>query len=146
MVIYNMICKKNHQFEGWFPSAEGYEEQVARDQVSCPVCGDTAVEKRPHACAIRTKKDRKEARRQSDHAAVQPLSEVDAKEMLLRLHHYVRENFEDAGPHFAERARKIFHGEVEQKSIFGTVTADEREELDSEGVPYAVLPKPELDS
>jgi hypothetical protein len=146
MVIYNLICKQNHQFEGWFPGAEGYEERVARDQVSCPICGDTSVQKLPHACAIRTKKEPTEKRRQSVNTVGQPVSESDAKELLLRLHHHVRENCEDVGPRFAEQARRMFNGEVDKRSIYGVATPSEREELETEGVPHIVLPKPELDS
>ena len=28
MVVYNLICKKNHQFEGWFPSFEDFQKQA----------------------------------------------------------------------------------------------------------------------
>ena len=147
MVIYNLTCKKNHQFEGWFPSSEGFEEQVKLKQVSCPVCSSTAVKKLPHACAIHTNKnERRIKRRQSSRAPAQVTSESDAKEIFLRLNHYVRENFEDVGPRFAEEARKVFNGESEKRSIYGTANSSEREELDSEGVPYVTLPKPELDS
>ena len=57
MVVYDLICEAEHPFEGWFPSAEGYEKQAARRQISCPVCGTTNVVKLPHACAIHTKKE-----------------------------------------------------------------------------------------
>jgi hypothetical protein len=62
--------------------------------------------------------------------------------MLFRLRHYVQENFEDVGPRFAEEARAIFYGDKEKKSIHGTATGEEREQLDEEGVPYLILPKP----
>lgn len=147
MVIYNLSCKKNHQFEGWFPSSEGFEEQVKLKQISCPVCSSTVVHKLPHACAIHTnKKEGGKKRRQSSRAPSQSISESDAKELFLRLNHYVRDNFEDVGPHFAEEARKIFNGESEKRSVYGTANSSEREELDAEGVPYMSLPKPELDS
>lgn len=134
MVVYDLICEQEHQFEGWFPSAEGYEEQVVGQQISCPVCGTTKVVKLPHACAIHTK------------SPSRPLTEAEAREVLLRVHHYVRENFEDVGSRFPEEARRQFHGEAEKKAIYGTATSEERGELDADGVPYAILPKPELDS
>jgi hypothetical protein len=28
MVVYNLICKKNHPFEGWFPSFEDFQKQA----------------------------------------------------------------------------------------------------------------------
>ncbi|MFQ5852347.1 MAG: DUF1178 family protein [Candidatus Binatia bacterium] len=146
MVVYDLVCQKNHRFEGWFPSAEGYEEQASHNQISCPVCGVTKVAKLPHACAIRTKREEKGDQPEGEKAPSPPLTKADVKETLLRLHHYVRENFEDVGPLFAEEARKIFYGKVKKRPIHGTVTAKEREELDDDGIPHVVLPKPELDS
>lgn len=145
MVVYDLICDQEHQFEGWFPSAEGYQEQAAARQVECPSCGSTNIVKLPHACAIHTKKESSPKRRRSKQAS-RPLTEAEAKEALLRVHHYVTENFENVGSRFAEEARKQFQGEADKKGIYGTATSDERGELDSEGVPYAILPKPELDS
>ena len=144
MVVYDLICKKNHRFEGWFPSFEGYQEQAAKGQISCPTCGTTEVEKIPHACAVHINREGKKD--QVEKAPSPPLSEAEAKENLLRLHHYVRENFEDVGARFAEEARAIFYGRSEKIPIYGTSTAEEREELDEEGIPYATLPKPVLDS
>ncbi len=146
MVVYDLICEQEHQFEGWFPSADGYEEQAAGQQISCPVCSTTKVVKLPHACAIHTKKVKKNKQPRRSKAPSRPLTEAEAKEALLHVHHYVRENFEDVGSRFPEEARKQFHGEVEKKAIYGTATSEERGELDSDGVPYATLPKPELDS
>ena len=145
MVIYNLLCKKKHEFEGWFPSFEGFQEQAGKGLISCPSCGSTDVEKLPHACAVHLKKEAT-ARPQAAAPAAAPLSEADVKELLVRMHQYVRENFEDVGPRFATEARAIFHGEKEEKPIHGSATPEERQELDDEGVPYGILPKPKLDS
>ncbi len=144
MVVYDLTCKRNHCFEGWFPSFEGYQEQAARGEISCPTCGTTAVEKVAHACAVHINREGKKA--QPEKAPSLPLSEAEAKEALICLNHYVRENFEDVGPRFAEEARAIFYGRSEKKPIYGASTAEEREDLDEEGIPYISLPKPELDS
>ena len=66
--------------------------------------------------------------------------------MLLRVHHYVKENFEDVGPRFAEEAKQIHKGEAAERPIHGTATLSEVKELAEEGVPCMPLPKPELDS
>jgi hypothetical protein len=146
MVVYDLICKKSHRFEGWFPNFESYQEQVAKRLVSCPTCGTTKVEKLPHACAIVSRRGDKEQSKEPEQAERNPvpqtMTEAEAKEMLFRLRHYVQENFEDVGPRFAEEARAIFYGDKEKKSIHGTATGEEREQLDEEGVPYLILPKP----
>ena len=66
--------------------------------------------------------------------------------MLLQVHHYVKQNFEDVGSRFAEEARQIHQGKSEERPIHGTATAKETAELAEEGVPFVALPKPELDS
>jgi hypothetical protein len=146
MVVYDLICEKDHKFEGWFQNFEGYQKQAAASLISCPSCGSTAVEKLPHACAVHVKKDAPKTPPVNKNPALPALTPADVNEMLIRLNQYVRENFQDVGPRFAEEARAIFHGETEEKPIHGSATQEEREELDEEGVPYGILPKPKLDS
>jgi hypothetical protein len=149
MVIYDLICKKNHRFEGWFPNFEAFQEQVAKELISCPNCGTTKVEKLPHACAVISSRGEKETVKAPEQAQKteppKPMTETDFREMLFRLQHYVRANFEDVGPRFAEEARAIFDGRTEPKPIHGTATPEERRDLDEEGVPYLILPKPNTD-
>jgi len=146
MVVYNLICKKNHRFEGWFPSFEDYQKQAAKAQISCPTCGSKKIEKMPHACAVHVKKESNPPPKKSKPAPPAEPTPAEIKELLLRAHHYVRENFEDVGPRFAEEARQIFHGKADKRAIHGTSTPAETAQLDEEGIPYSILPKPELDS
>ncbi len=147
MVIYNLLCKKKHTFEGWFPSFEDFQKQADKKLISCPTCGTNKVEKVPHACAVHVKKEQPtpplEKPKQTPPA---PPSPAEFKEMLLKVHHYVKENFEDVGPRFAEEAREIHKGEAEERPIHGTATQEETKELVEEGVPFIALPKPDLDS
>jgi hypothetical protein len=146
MVVYDLICKKRHRFEGWFPSFEGYQEQAEQGLISCPTCNTTAVEKLPHACAVHLKKESPKPSAERPKPSPSALSDADMKELLIRVNQYVRENFEDVGTRFAEEARAIFHGESEKRSIHGSATHEDRQGLDEEGIPYAILPKPKLDS
>ena len=50
------------------------------------------------------------------------------------------------GPRFAEEAKQIHKGTAKERPIHGTATPQETKELAEEGVPFAALPKPELDS
>ena len=36
MVVYNLLCKKKHSFEGWFPSFEDFQKQAEKKLISCP--------------------------------------------------------------------------------------------------------------
>jgi hypothetical protein len=147
MVIYNLVCKKNHSFEGWFPSFEDFQKQAEKKLISCPTCGTTKVEKVPHACAIHVKKETPAPpAKKPEPAPPAQLSPSEFKEMLVRVHHYVKENYEDVGSRFAEEARQIHNGNAEERPIHGTATQQETKELAEEGVPFVALPKPELDS
>jgi hypothetical protein len=148
MVIYNLLCKKKHGFEGWFPSFEDFQKQADKKLISCPTCGTTKVEKVPHACAVHVKKEQPPAppAKKNVPAPAAPPTAAEFKEMLLRVHHYVKENFEDVGPRFAEEAKQIHKGEAAERPIHGTATISEVKELAEEGVPCMPLPKPELDS
>jgi hypothetical protein len=148
MVIYNLVCAKNHSFEGWFPSFEEYQKQAEKKLLACPTCSSKKVEKVPHACAVHVKKDEPAPpqRRKSNAAPASELAPAEFKEMLIRVYQHVRTNFEDVGPRFAEEARQIYNGTAEERPIHGTATAQETKDLAEEGVPFIALPKPELDS
>ena len=147
MVIYNLLCKKKHSFEGWFPSFEDFQKQAEKNLISCPTCGSTKVEKMPHACAVHVKKEQPPAPAKiPEQTPPAPPTAAEFKEMLIRVHHYVKENFEDVGPRFAEEAKQIHKGDAEERPIHGTATVKEAKEMANEGVPFVALPKPELDS
>ena len=147
MVVYNLLCKKKHSFEGWFPSFEDFQKQAEKKLISCPTCGTTKVEKVPHACAVHVKKEQPPAPAKiAEQTPPAPPTAAEFKEMLILVHHYVKENFEDVGPRFAEEAKQIHKGEAEERPIHGTATVKETKEMADEGVPFVALPKPELDS
>src|ERR1051325_10905409 len=130
MVIYNLLCKKKHSFEGWFPSFEDFQQQLEKKLVSCPTCGTTKVEKVPHACAVHVKKEQPQVpAKKPEQQPPAPPSAAEFKEMLLKVHHYVKENFEDVGSRFAEEARQIHKGVAEERPIHGTATAKETQDL-----------------
>ena len=148
MIVYDLLCKKQHRFEAWFPSYDDYQKQADQKLISCPICGSTKIEKLPHACAVHLKKEQQPApaQKKTGKTPPPPPSPAEFKEMLIRVHHYIKENFEDVGSRFAEEARQIHYGKVEERPIHGTATSEERAELVEEGIPHAILPKPELDS
>ncbi|HYA29300.1 MAG TPA: DUF1178 family protein [Acidobacteriota bacterium] len=147
MVIYNLLCKKKHSFEGWFPSFEDYQKQADKKLISCPTCGTTKVEKVPHACAVHVKKKPAAPPAKKPEATPPaPPTAAEFKEMLIKVHHYVKQNFEDVGARFAQEARQIQKGEAAERPIHGTASVQETRDLAEEGVPFIALPKPELDS
>ena len=45
MKVLDLKCAHQHVFEGWFASEDDFQSQLGRGLVSCPICGDVAVEK-----------------------------------------------------------------------------------------------------
>ena len=66
---------------------------------------------------------------------------ADYLKAMEQLHRHVEENCDYVGDKFAEEARKIHYGEVEERGIYGQATKEEAKELSGEGVPFAAIPK-----
>ena len=49
MIVFDLICKDQHRFEGWFSSGEDFASQKSRGLLACPLCGGAHVEKLPAA-------------------------------------------------------------------------------------------------
>lgn len=45
MILFTLRCGHGHQFEGWFRDGAGFEVQQKAGDISCPVCGDSSVDK-----------------------------------------------------------------------------------------------------
>ena len=47
MIVFDLICSNSHSFEGWFASADAFDGQLRHKLVSCPICADSAVQRKP---------------------------------------------------------------------------------------------------
>jgi hypothetical protein len=135
MIVYNLNCRKGHDFEAWFRDSVAYDEQRAAGEVVCPVCGSRRVEKALMAPRVAKGRGRDD----------QPKSPPDPKVEALRrqlgeLRRQVEENFDYVGDKFAEEARKIHYGETDPHDIYGQTSDDEAEALSDEGVAFGRLP------
>ena len=127
MIHYNLRCEQDHEFEAWFQSSQAFDQQVKRRQVECPNCGGTKVVKAPMAPTVR-------AGRTNLSGAVK------LRQELKKLRDHVEQNCDYVGDKFAEEARKIHHGEVESRGIYGESTDSEASALADEGVKFARIP------
>ena len=59
---------------------------------------------------------------------------------LLKIQSYVEQNFEYVGDKFSKKVREIYYDKKSKKTIYGTTTAKEREELAEEGIEILSLP------
>ena len=153
MKVMDLRCRSGqggHAFEGWFASEDAFREQLARGLVSCPVCGDTDVAKLPSAPRLNLASARERAPGGPGpgpggltDADGKPQAAVDLARREAAWWQAAREavrNTEDVGPGFAREARRIHHGEAEERAIRGQASADEVRQLLEEGV--AILPLP----
>jgi len=65
---------------------------------------------------------------------------LDEKDKLLKLRGYVEKNFEFVGNKFSEKVREVYYDKKSKKSIYGTTTPEEREELAEEGIDLLTIP------
>ena len=64
----------------------------------------------------------------------------DEKNKLLKIRKYVEKNFEYVGKDFSKRVREIYYDKKNNKTIYGTTTEKEREELSEEGIDLLSIP------
>lgn len=132
MISFNLSCKRGHVFQAWFKDSKTYDRQRARREVSCPDCGDTAIEKAPMAPRL--------LKSRGDKAERAARKAAEAKQMLRELRQHVEKTCDNVGDKFAEEARKIHYGEVDPRGIYGDATAEEASELVEEGIPFGTIP------
>ena len=53
---------------------------------------------------------------------------------MLKLRDYVEKNFEYVGDKFSRKVREVYYDKETKKSIYGTTSEKEREELAEEGI------------
>ena len=138
MKVFDLTCDHGHRFEGWFASAERYEEQRDARAVHCPSCDSAEVRREPSAPRLNLGSDAPTTAA-SPPSAVRPAS-VEAA-LMNGLRRLVAAT-EDVGPRFAEEARRIYYDETPARPIRGTATDRERRDLHDEGIETVRLPIP----
>jgi len=137
VIIFELRCKNEHTFEGWFQDRAAFEKQRDANIITCPVCGEMEVSIVPSSRTFVGRDTRPNAR--------------DAREMtpaqaFRMFQEFINKNFDDVGSRFAEVALKIHHGDEEKRNIKGTTTPQEEETLREEGIEFLKIPMPKLDS
>ena len=133
MIVFDLRCDGGHVFEAWFASSSAYEEQRARSLVSCPLCGDSAIEKAVMAPNLATKGNRRATPPADVKAALHAIAAAQRKAL---------EGSRWVGGDFATQARAMHSGEQANETIHGQATIAEAKALVDDGVPVAALPLP----
>lgn len=151
MIHYQLRCSADHRFDGWFRDSHAFEQQAHHGLVSCPECGDTAVNRALMAPAIGRRVLTVDQTGAPDPAppAATPSAPVPEKvavipdavrAVLQRLRAEVERTSDYVGPEFADEARRIHRGESERRSIYGESTPEQAEALAEEGIQVARIP------
>lgn len=135
MIRLSLICREEHEFEGWFSSSSDFETQCKRGLIACPTCNSTKVHKALMAPSVSTG-------RQKEAVAVATMDghrkQIVAK--MRELREAITANADNVGKAFPEEARKIHYGEAEKRAVYGEATREDVESLLDEGVGIAPLP------
>jgi hypothetical protein len=135
MIVYDLICTHQHRFEGWFASADDFTRQTQGTLVRCPICDDSAIERRP-SMNVQVGRATVPAAERKDAPVVQIHADGEALKALRQL---IAQS-DNVGPGFAEEARKIHYEEAPQRSIRGQATKEQAAELRDEGIDFMSLP------
>ncbi len=137
MIAIDLECSNGHRFEGWFSNLQAFEEQNARELVSCPTCEDIQVRRVPSPPAIMKRSftaQGGEERREPD--------SIDYHRLAKEIVHYIHHNFEDVGTEFTKEALKMHYGVTEKRSIRGSASAEEEKTLQDENIQFFKIPMP----
>jgi hypothetical protein len=138
MIVFDLECSGGHRFEGWFNHIGSFEEQNAKNLVSCPVCGDGRIKKVISPVATCTLRSETEKR------AAPPA--IDYQKVAREIVEYVNTNFENVGTEFAKQALKMHYGIAEKKNIRGSATEEEEKALRQEKIDFFKIPLPKEES
>lgn len=165
MKVLDLRCTSGHLFEGWFASEDDFLSQSGRGLIECPLCADRTVVRMPsaprlnlsganaaapdrapeHATPGAGAEPGRDGAPAADDGAMSPQARQAAVAMQALWMKAVRHaiaNTEDVGTRFAQEARRIHHGQSEERAIRGQATPVEREELRDEGIEVHALPMP----
>jgi len=132
MIVFDMECPNGHIFEGWFDSAESFEEQKTRSLVSCPYCEDTNIKRVLSPVALKKSNTVKQSL---------PMP-IDYQKLAKEVVDHINNNSDDVGTKFTAEALKMHYGVIEKRNIRGTATEEEEKTLEDEGVAFLKFPIP----
>jgi hypothetical protein len=125
VIVFDLICGDSGEtFEAWFRSNADFDNQRRAGLVQCPFCESTRVAKAPMAPSVP---------RKSTQGGVAKIAALQAE--MLKDSRWV-------GDEFADTARAMHSGEIEQAQVHGKATLAEAKALVDDGVPVAPLPLP----
>jgi len=144
MIVFDLRCANAHVFEAWFGSSRDFENQKARGLLACPLCSDRDIAKAVMAPNVGAKGNSRAAlpAPAADSTAPTPAAIKAAMAAIAQMQAKALESSTWVGRAFADQARAMHEGSVDQAPIHGEATRDEARALIEDGVPVAPLPLP----
>ena len=134
MIKYNLKCENDHEFESWFSDSQEYDKLDKKKLLECIYCSSNRIKKSIMSPMISGKK------LNSDSFNIFDQKLLDDRDKLIKLRKYVEKNFEFVGNKFSKKVREVYYDKKNKKSIYGTTTSKEREELAEEGIDLLSIP------
>ena len=134
MIKYNLKCNNNHEFESWFLDSHEFEKLNKKRLLECIFCSSNEITKSIMAPSVSSKSLKENEKNFLNKRLLKEKSE------LLKVRSYIEKNFEFVGNKLSQRVREVYYDKKSKKSIYGTATAEEREELADEGIDLLSIP------
>ena len=135
MIKYILRCCKGHEFESWFSNSNEFDKLNKKNLLECIYCSSNNIKKSIMAPMISgSKKDKNE------NAILLKENLSTKKNELLKIRKFVEKNFEYVGDKFSQKVREVYYDRNTKKSIYGTTTPEERDELAEEGIDLISIP------
>jgi len=133
MIKYLLKCKNKHEFESWFSDSEEFEKLKKKSLIECIFCQSTKVDKSIMSPNIVGKEKVTEKK-------LNEKEFIQMKKDLFKIRKFVEKNFKFVGDKFSKEVREIYYDKKSNKNIYGTVTLEERLELEEEGIELSSIP------
>tara|TARA_B100002051_G_C16669751_1_gene603812 strand:- start:268 stop:687 length:420 start_codon:yes stop_codon:yes gene_type:complete len=133
MIKYNLKCENSHEFESWFSDSKEFEKLKKKKLLECIYCSSKKINKSLMAPMISLAKNEKDLVKINEKIK-------NERQKLVKLRKYIENNFENVGKNFSKKVREIYYDKNNNKTIYGTTTLKERQDLEDEGIDLVSIP------
>jgi hypothetical protein len=134
MIKYLLKCQNKHEFESWFADSKEFEKLRKKNLIDCIFCQSKNISKSIMSPNINSRK------KISDKINNKEFNKI--KKDLLKLRKFIEKNFEFVGDRFAKEVREVHYNNKKGKNFYGTVSREEKLELEEEGIDLVSVPWP----
>ena len=134
MIKYNLICDNEHEFESWFSDSLEFEKLKNKKLLECIYCSSKRIEKSIMSPMVSNSNNLELPYNKFEREFLKE------KKRLKQIRKYIEKNYEYVGKNFSKKVREIYYDKKSKKTIYGTTTPKEREELAEEGIDLLSIP------